>query len=100
MLLVRPINEFPQPIAYKSHKVGMRMVKDLTLARRFIMQKLAVGVLNILEQLNREVCFQVPTFMCIYIFFNILRSINYEPNVSSTAVNFSHGNLGFGQDCS
>ncbi|KAL8476034.1 hypothetical protein ACS0TY_028630 [Phlomoides rotata] len=54
VLLVRPINEFPQPIAYKTHEVGMKMVKDLTLARRFIMQKLAVGMLNILDQLNRE----------------------------------------------
>ncbi|KAK6154892.1 hypothetical protein DH2020_009140 [Rehmannia glutinosa] len=54
VLLVRPINEFPQPIAYKTHKVGVKMVKDLTLARRFIMQKLAVSMLNILDQLNRE----------------------------------------------
>ncbi|KAK4393382.1 Histone-lysine N-methyltransferase SUVR5 [Sesamum angolense] len=54
VLLVRPINEFPQPIAYKTHKVGVKMVKDLTLARRFIMQKLAVSMLNVLDQLNRE----------------------------------------------
>ncbi|PIN21514.1 histone H3 (Lys9) methyltransferase SUV39H1/Clr4, required for transcriptional silencing [Handroanthus impetiginosus] len=54
VLLVRPINEFPEPIAYKTHKVGIKMVKDLTLARRFIMQKLAVSMLNILDQLNRE----------------------------------------------
>lgn len=66
VLLVRPINEFPQPIAYKTHKVGMKMVKDLTLARRFIMQKLAVGMLNILDQLNREVCFQVPLLIFFF----------------------------------
>ncbi|KAG8384504.1 hypothetical protein BUALT_Bualt04G0124800 [Buddleja alternifolia] len=54
VLLVRPINEFPQPIPYKTHKVGAKMVKDLTLARRFIMQKLAVSMLNVLDQLNRE----------------------------------------------
>ncbi|XP_051121071.1 histone-lysine N-methyltransferase SUVR5 [Andrographis paniculata] len=54
VLLVCPINEFPQPIAYKTHKVGMKMVKDLTLARRFIMQRLAVSMLNILDQLGRE----------------------------------------------
>lgn len=53
-LLVRPIHELPEPIAYKTHKVGMKMVKDLTLARRFIMQKLAVGMLGILEQLRSE----------------------------------------------
>ncbi|XP_052195621.1 histone-lysine N-methyltransferase SUVR5 isoform X2 [Diospyros lotus] len=50
VLLVRPINQFPEPIAYKTHKVGVKMVKDLTLACRFIMQKLAVGMLNIIDQ--------------------------------------------------
>ncbi|KAL3649386.1 hypothetical protein CASFOL_005789 [Castilleja foliolosa] len=54
VLLVRPINENPQPIAYKTHDVGVKMVNDLTLARRFIMQKLTVSMLNILDQLNRE----------------------------------------------
>ncbi|KAL3616441.1 hypothetical protein CASFOL_039831 [Castilleja foliolosa] len=54
VLLVRPINEYPHPIAYKTHDVGVRMVNDLTLARRFIMQKLAVSMINILDQLNRE----------------------------------------------
>ncbi|KAG7993858.1 hypothetical protein I3843_01G027000 [Carya illinoinensis] len=54
MLLVRPIDEFPQPIAYKTYKVGLKMVKDLTVARRFIMQKLAVGMLNIVDQFHAE----------------------------------------------
>nr|GLL18813.1 histone-lysine N-methyltransferase SUVR5 isoform X1 [Ipomoea trifida] len=54
VLLVCPINEFPQPIAYKTHKVGAKMVNDLTLSHRFIMQKLAVGILNIFDQLHRE----------------------------------------------
>lgn len=54
MLLVRSISEFPQPIAYKTHKVGLKMVKDLTVARRFIMQKLAVGMLNIVDQFHTE----------------------------------------------
>lgn len=31
------------------------MVKDLTVARRFIMQKLAVGMLNIVDQFHTEV---------------------------------------------
>lgn len=57
VLLVRPIYEFPQPIAYKTHKAGLKMVKDLTLARRSIMQKLAVSMVNILDRLQREVCF-------------------------------------------
>ncbi|GAV68269.1 SET domain-containing protein/Pre-SET domain-containing protein [Cephalotus follicularis] len=54
MLLVRPINESPQPIAYRTHKVGLKMVKDLTVARRYIMQKLAVGMLNIVDQFHSE----------------------------------------------
>ncbi|XP_009776603.1 histone-lysine N-methyltransferase SUVR5 [Nicotiana sylvestris] len=54
VLLVRPINEFPHPIAYKTHKVGVKMVKDLTLAHRFIMQRLAVSILNIIDQLRAE----------------------------------------------
>ncbi|KAI8004882.1 Histone-lysine N-methyltransferase SUVR5 [Camellia lanceoleosa] len=32
VLLIRPINEFPEPVAYRTHKVGMKMVKDLTFA--------------------------------------------------------------------
>ncbi|KAM6564508.1 hypothetical protein CsatB_024506 [Cannabis sativa] len=54
MLLVRSISEYPQPIAYKSHKIGLKMVKDLTVARRFIMQKLAVAMLNIVDQFHTE----------------------------------------------
>ena len=54
-LFVRPINEFPEPIAYRTHKVGLKMVKDLSIARRYIMQKLAVGMLNIADQLHKEV---------------------------------------------
>ncbi|KAL2333658.1 hypothetical protein Fmac_014871 [Flemingia macrophylla] len=52
MLLVRSIYEFPLPIAYKTHEEGLKMVKDLTVARRFIMQKLAIGVLGIVDQLH------------------------------------------------
>lgn len=54
MLLVRSINEFPEPIAYRSHKAGLKMVKDLTIARRYIMQKLAVAMLNIVDQFHLE----------------------------------------------
>ncbi|GKU99115.1 hypothetical protein SLEP1_g12009 [Rubroshorea leprosula] len=54
MLLVRSINEFPEPIAYRNHKAGLKMVKDLAVARRYIMQKLAVGMLNIVDQFHSE----------------------------------------------
>ncbi|KAF7828800.1 histone-lysine N-methyltransferase SUVR5 [Senna tora] len=54
MMLVCSISEFPQPIAYKTHQVGLKMVKDLSVARRFIMQKLAVGMLNIIDQFHLD----------------------------------------------
>lgn len=53
-LLVRSIEEFPQPIAYKSHKAGLKLVEDVKVARRFIMKKLAVGMLNIIDQFHLE----------------------------------------------
>ncbi|CAD5319321.1 unnamed protein product [Arabidopsis thaliana] len=53
--LVRSINEFPDPIAYKSHKIGLKLVKDLTAARRYIMRKLTVGMFNIVDQFPSEV---------------------------------------------
>ncbi|KAI3785003.1 hypothetical protein L1987_44111 [Smallanthus sonchifolius] len=54
VLLLRPINEYPEPIAYRSHNVAVKAVKDLTLARRYIMQKIAVSMINTIEQLNSE----------------------------------------------
>ena len=55
MLLVQPINGFPEPIAYKTHKMGLKMVKDLSVARWFIMKKLAAAMLNIVDQFHYEV---------------------------------------------
>ncbi|KAJ6919486.1 hypothetical protein NC651_013445 [Populus alba x Populus x berolinensis] len=54
MLLVQPINGFPEPIAYKTHKIGLKMVKDMSVARRFIMKKLAVAMVNIVDQFHSE----------------------------------------------
>ncbi|KAL8231386.1 hypothetical protein R6Q57_001164 [Mikania cordata] len=54
VLLLRPINEHPEPIAYRSHNVAVKVVKDLTVARRYIMQKIAVSMINTIEQLNSE----------------------------------------------
>ncbi|PKI41609.1 hypothetical protein CRG98_038009 [Punica granatum] len=53
-LLVRPISDYPHPIAYRTHKSGLKLVRDLTIARRFIMKKLAVGMLNIIDQFHME----------------------------------------------
>ncbi|KAI7744879.1 hypothetical protein M8C21_027214 [Ambrosia artemisiifolia] len=54
VLLLRPISEYPEPIAYRSHNVAVKAVKDLTVARRYIVQKIAVGMINTIEQLNSE----------------------------------------------
>lgn len=45
------------------------MVKDLTIARRFIMQKLAVGMLHISDQLHIEV---YGTFSLLFLSLFIL----------------------------
>lgn len=50
--LVQSIDEFPEPIAYRSHNVGLKMVRDLAVARRYIMRKLAVGMLNVVDQFH------------------------------------------------
>ncbi|KAG9159333.1 hypothetical protein Leryth_017963 [Lithospermum erythrorhizon] len=59
VLLIRPIHEFPQPIAYKTHEMGIEMLKDSYLPRRFILLKLSLNLLNLLEQLNSEVLVEV-----------------------------------------
>ncbi|KAJ4963447.1 hypothetical protein NE237_023386 [Protea cynaroides] len=53
-LLVRSIHEFPEPIGHKTHHIGVEIVKDLTIPCRFIMQKLAIAMLNISDQLHTE----------------------------------------------
>lgn len=58
MTLVRSIHEFPQPNACRTHKIGLKMVRDLNVGRRFIMKKLVIGMLNVVEQFHQEVvCF-------------------------------------------
>ncbi|XP_057980671.1 histone-lysine N-methyltransferase SUVR5 [Malania oleifera] len=66
VLLVRPISEFPQPIAYRSHNVGLKMVKDLTIARRFIMQKLGISMLNIIDQLHTEALLETARSVTVW----------------------------------
>ncbi|XP_074294329.1 histone-lysine N-methyltransferase SUVR5 isoform X1 [Silene latifolia] len=53
--LVCAIDELPQPIAHRSHKAGVKLVEDLAVARRFIMKKLVIGLLNIADQLPIQV---------------------------------------------
>ncbi|KAI0523621.1 hypothetical protein KFK09_006017 [Dendrobium nobile] len=54
MLLVCPIEEFPEPLAYGTHCSWRKLVKDLSTPRRYIMQKLAIAMLNISDQLHTE----------------------------------------------
>ncbi|XP_058753614.1 histone-lysine N-methyltransferase SUVR5-like [Vicia villosa] len=52
MISVQSINEFPQPIAYETHQDGLKIVQDLTIARRFTMQNLLIEMINIVEQIH------------------------------------------------
>uniref|UniRef100_A0A1D1XSB7 Histone-lysine N-methyltransferase SUVR5 n=1 Tax=Anthurium amnicola TaxID=1678845 RepID=A0A1D1XSB7_9ARAE len=54
MQLVRSIDELPEPLAYGSHYSWLAFVKDLAFPRRYIMQKLAVSMLDLSDQLHTE----------------------------------------------
>uniref|UniRef100_A0A0D9VK21 Histone-lysine N-methyltransferase n=1 Tax=Leersia perrieri TaxID=77586 RepID=A0A0D9VK21_9ORYZ len=54
MLLVRPIGECPQPLVNGNHRKWRKLVKDLSVPRRFIMQKLAISMLNFSDELHTE----------------------------------------------
>lgn len=66
-LLVRPISDYPHPIAYRTHKSGLKLVRDLSVARRFIMRKLAMGMLNIIDQFHMEVTVMVVVLFCSFL---------------------------------
>lgn len=59
LLLIRSINEFPEPLVSGTHRKWRKWVKDLTTPRRFVMQKLAVAMLNISDQLHTEAVVEV-----------------------------------------
>lgn len=52
--LILPISEYPQPLASGTHRKWRKLVEDLTMPRRYIIQKLAVAILNISDQLHTE----------------------------------------------
>lgn len=74
-LLVCAIDELPQPIAHRSHRVGVQLVEDLTVARRFIMKKIVIGVLNIVDQLPVQVSNLWSSFPLIFYNISLLNSI-------------------------
>lgn len=86
--LVRPINEFPQPIAYKAHRVGRKIVKDLTIARRFIMQKLAISMINIIDQLRSKV--RLLLSWSLFIYLSICLFVPPPSQVKSPWLTFEH----------
>ncbi|CAO2828294.1 unnamed protein product [Amaranthus hypochondriacus] len=65
-LLVCAIDELPQPIAHRSHKIGVQLVEDLTVARRFIMKKLVIGMLNIVDQLPIQVLVETARDLVVW----------------------------------
>eukprot|EP01018_Ginkgo_biloba_P028126 Gb_09467 [translate_table: standard] len=52
--LVCPISEKPEPLAYGTHESGLELVKDLHTPRRYMMQNLAVSMLDASDQLHVE----------------------------------------------
>ncbi|WOK98484.1 histone-lysine N-methyltransferase SUVR5 isoform X1 [Canna indica] len=54
LLLVRSIDELPEPLLRGTHRRWRKLVKDLTLPHRHIMQKLAVAMLDISDRLHTE----------------------------------------------
>lgn len=54
MLPVRSIEESPEPLVNGNHHRWRKLVRDLTIPRRYIMQKLAFAMLNISDQLHTE----------------------------------------------
>jgi hypothetical protein len=57
MLLVLPIDESPVPLVNGTHRKWRKLVKDLSVPQRFIMQKLAILMLNVGDELHAEVCY-------------------------------------------
>lgn len=55
MLLILPIEDSPVPLVNGTHRKWRKLVKDLSLPRRFIMQKLAISMLNFSDELHIEV---------------------------------------------
>ncbi|CAN6280243.1 unnamed protein product [Urochloa humidicola] len=54
MLLVAPIEESPSPLVNGTHRKWRKLVKDLSIPRRFIIQKLAISMLNLSDELHIE----------------------------------------------
>ncbi|CAL5019127.1 unnamed protein product [Urochloa decumbens] len=54
MLLVAPIEECPSPLVNGTHRKWRKLVKDLSIPRRFIIQKLAISMLNLSDELHIE----------------------------------------------
>ncbi|KAF3786597.1 Histone-lysine N-methyltransferase [Nymphaea thermarum] len=52
--LICSITERPEPLAYRTHYIGMELVKDLNAPRRFVMQKLAATMLDTSDKLHIE----------------------------------------------
>jgi hypothetical protein len=73
--LVCAITERPEPLSFGTHESGQELVKDLSSPRCFMLQKLAVSMLDAGDQLHIEVrhlllflitnAFHISTYLCI-----------------------------------
>lgn len=66
MLLVLPIEECPSPLVNGTHRKWRKLVKDLGVPRRYIMQKLAISMLNLSDELHIEVCCVLTCFFLLF----------------------------------
>ncbi|KAH9327214.1 hypothetical protein KI387_007392, partial [Taxus chinensis] len=48
------ISEKPEPLAFGTHEIGQELVKDLSIPRRYMLQKLAINMLEASDQLHVE----------------------------------------------
>jgi hypothetical protein len=75
MLLVLPIDDNPVPLVNGTHRKWRKLVKDLSVPRRFIMQKLAISMLNVGDELHTEVCSFPLIKYCIHIALLLLLTL-------------------------
>lgn len=76
--LILPISEYPQPLASGTHRKWRKLVEDLTMPCRYIMQKLAVAILNITDQLHTEVCILFTSYFKITIFMYSCSNLHFN----------------------
>jgi hypothetical protein len=66
MLLILPIEDCPSPLVNGTHRKWRKLVKDLGVPWRYIMQKLTISMLNLSDELHIEVCRVLTCFFLLF----------------------------------